>query len=408
MAKFSIELDRRVPLKNGRYNLSVRMCKGNDVMFLKIVPVTEDQYHSVFTRNDMSPRSAEFRKKCTEFKTKCETTLAGMNPFNKEEYRRLVYDKEKKIEEKDSLRLKVLVERFLSWDSVMKLHTKDQYKTAINKFDSFKPGISITDITPSLLMKFERKLLDDDLSQFTIATYMRHLRSLINHFIYTDKVVPSNFRYPFGKRGGYIIKKSVNQKIVMPAEDIRKVVELQDFKSEEEEYARDLWVLSYWCNGVNYADLFRLKRTSIDGDLIRITRMKTESTLRNNVRDILVSLFPNLKKLIEKLDVKTSPYVLGHPVKGCDEITFRSKKDWQLQKIRRGLKSLNERLNLSVPLKYKTARDCYSSTLQRAGYSDDIIDELGHAPVHLMTAHYKGLIDKEVLFERNRCLIGIG
>jgi intergrase/recombinase len=99
------------------------------------------------------------------------------------------------------------------------------------------------------------------------------------------------------------------------------------------------------------------------------------------------------------------------PVKGNkrhNEKTFRSQKDWQLQKIRRGLDSINKRLKLSVPLKYKTARDCYASTLQRAGYSDDIIDEMmGHAPLHVMAAHYKGFINKEILFERNKCLVGI-
>jgi integrase len=136
--------------------------------------------------------------------------------------------------------------------------------------------------------------------------------------------------------------------------------------------------------------------------------MKTENTLRNHAKDVIVPIFSEIKALIEKLEVKSSPYILGHLSKGYNENTFRSQKDWQLQKVRRGLKILNDKLKLSVPLKYKTARDCYASTLQRAGFSDDIIDEMmGHAPVHLMAAHYKGFINKEMLFERNKCLVGI-
>jgi len=70
--------------------------------------------------------------------------------------------------------------------------------------------------------------------------------------------------------------------------------------------------------------------------------MKTENTLRNHAKDVIVPIFPEIKALIEKLEVKSSPYILGHLEKGYNEKTFRSQKDWQLQKIRRGLDSIGK------------------------------------------------------------------
>ena len=136
--------------------------------------------------------------------------------------------------------------------------------------------------------------------------------------------------------------------------------------------------------------------------------MKTENTSRNYARDILVPVFPRLKELIEKIDVNESPFILGKLEVGYDEETFRSRKVYQSAKIRPGLAYISEKLSLSVPLRMKTARDCYSETLRRAGHSAGIRDGMmGHVPASIMAAHYSGIIDKEWLFKINNCLIGI-
>lgn len=409
MAKFKLELDKRVPLKEGKYNLSVRMCHRNDVMYLNIVPITEEQFDKVFVRKAIDKKSTEFRNECQGFLGRCENIFADMKSFDKKKYREMVYRKDDTSRNAEaSFKLKDLIDRYLDSRGTAKLHTKDMYKTAVNKFDSLKPDITILDITPALLMEFEKRMIEDDTSPFTISSYMRHLRSIINHFMSVDKIIPQNFKYPFGKNGGYVIRKGRSLKLVMSNSEIKKVLELCDFQNPEEEYARDCWMLSYLCNGQNYQDLFRLKWTNIHDDLIILSRAKTENTTRNNARDIVIPIIPKLKELIDKIGVKSSPYILGHLQKGYVEKKFRSQKDWQLQKIRVGLNSIDERLNLSVPLKMKTARDCYNNVLKRAGWDQNTRGEmLGHSPGNIIAAHYDGVIDKERLFEINSCLVNL-
>lgn len=409
MAKFKLDLDKRVKLKDGKYNLSVRMCHKNDVIFLKIVPITQEQYEKVFVRKADDKKSTEFRNECQGFLGRCETIFSDMNPFDKKRFREKVYGKEdaNRIEEV-SFKLKDLIDRFLDSRETVKLHTKDMYKTAVNKFDSLKPDLTILDITPALLMEFEKRMLDDDASPFTVSSYMRHVRSMVNHFMIVDKIIPKNFKYPFGKNGGYVIRKGRSLKLVMSNAEIKKVLELCDFQNTEEEYARDCWALTYLCNGQNYQDLFRLKWTNIHDDLIILSRTKTENTTRNNARDIVIPIIPKLRELIEKIGVKNSPYILGHLQKGYVEKKLRSQKDWQLHKIRTGLNSIDERLNLSVPLKMKTARDCYNNVLKRAGWDQNTRgDMMGHSPGNILAAHYDGVIDKERLFEINSCLVNL-
>ncbi len=409
MAKFKLELDKRVPLKDGRYNLVVRMCDRNDVMYLKIVPMTQEQYTKVFVKEASDKASIDFRSDCEQFRKRCATIHSEMKPFDKTLYRKVVYGKvDLRKCDQVSLKLTDLIDRYIDSRPTIKLPTKDQYRTAVNKFDSLKPGLTILDITPALLMEFEKKILAEDRSPFTIACYMRHIRSLINHFTKVDKIIPSDYEYPFGGYGRYIIRKGKNRKLVMSNEEIRKVIEFNDFQTEEQRYAKDMWVLSYFMNGMNYTDIFRLKWINIHDDLISFTRMKTENTMRNYSNDIVVPVLPKLRELIERVGVHNSPFILGHLQKDFSEKKFRGKKVWQLEKIRNGLKSIDEKLKLSVPLRMKTARDCYSETLRRAGYSADIRDEMmGHSPVNVMASHYDGIIEKERLFEINSCLIGI-
>jgi len=43
MATFNIVLDKRIKLKGGKYNLAVRMVNGNDVMYINIQKMSENQ-----------------------------------------------------------------------------------------------------------------------------------------------------------------------------------------------------------------------------------------------------------------------------------------------------------------------------------------------------------------------------
>ena len=54
MSTFTITLDKRVQLKDGRYNLTVRVVDGKQVQYLNLEKLTQDQYCLLYT--SPSPR----------------------------------------------------------------------------------------------------------------------------------------------------------------------------------------------------------------------------------------------------------------------------------------------------------------------------------------------------------------
>lgn len=118
------------------------------------------------------------------------------------------------------------------------------------------------------------------LSQVTIDHHLRNLRLVINYFRDLEKIIPAQYEYPFGN-GRISISSWFPKKQVLKESEIRSVIELEDIATEEQEYARDIWLLLYRCNGANFADLLRMKWDQIQGDYIIFQRKKTERTRKS-------------------------------------------------------------------------------------------------------------------------------
>jgi integrase len=229
---------------------------------------------------------------------------------------------------------------------------------------------------------------------------MRNLRTIINYFTYIVKVIPKEFEYPFG-RGGFTISSYFPSKQVLKETEIKSVIDLNEFKSEEHKFARNVWVLLYRLNGANFADLLRLRWSQIDGDYIFFTRKKTESTRRNNKKRITVPLTDKLLDSISLVGDNSSPFVLGKLTEGYDEETFKNRNHKIKQQINQNLRDIREHLKLSRPFQLGTARDCYASSLDRSNTPREKISfMLGHSNT-IITEHYLDGLDPDSTFGIN-------
>ena len=417
MATFNIVLDRRVKKKDNKFNLSVRVVNKKDVVYIPITKLTEDQYKQVFEKQATDKGSIEFRDSCNKYLTRAETIFSTMGRFDPIRFRKLFKEdinSENTNENLDSLLLKDLFEHYIKTNKKIKLGTKRMIQTSMNSFEKFKPGASVLDVNPDWLEEFERWKLKDGVSINSVGTYMRDLRALINFYMNDEKLIPKTYEYPFGK-GGYSIKKMIPKKQVLSDEEIRKVVNYTDFNSNpinpqnpkritrnKQEYYRDIWLFLYRCNGINFIDLLELRWDNIQGKYITFLRRKTKTTRKNHITPIVVPVTEKLQELIDKIGDPTSPFLLGQIKEDYSEQTFENKHRKLRRQINHGLRDLSEKLQLSVPLKLETARDCYATTLYRKGVSKDEISEmLGHSN-SIVTAHYLSTIDLEKTFDINK------
>jgi len=220
MAKFTLVLDTRIRKKNDLYNLAVRMGSGDDVMFMKIVPMTKKQYEEIFVKRSMDTINVKFRENCNTFLAKCETIFSELKPFNKDKFRQLVYKENKTIP--DGLKLKDLFSRYIDTNENIKIKTKEQYRLTMNVLESLKNGITVWDVTPDLLKKFEKGKTDSGCSPATSASYLRHLRSIINYYTKVERLKPEQYVYPFGK-GAFSIKNFYGKNLFFPMWKLKKL-----------------------------------------------------------------------------------------------------------------------------------------------------------------------------------------
>ena len=70
-----------------------------------------------------------------------------------------------------------------------------------------------------------------------------------------------------------------------------------------EDRSKDFWMFSYFCNGINFRDLAKLKYKNIDGEMLRFIREKTKKTSQGNQHAISCYLSEETKSII-KIEIK--------------------------------------------------------------------------------------------------------
>lgn len=398
MATFNIVLDKRSKLKDGRYNLAIRMVNGSDVMYINIQKMTEGQYNKIFKSKGKDEDSRKFMNTCDGYIEKCYTIFPEVKPFNKETFRKRFWDTDK--DKPKSLLLTELFDYYIENKETIKPTTIDSLRYTRNRFENFKEGITVGDVTVSFLKKFEKTELDKENSRATIDHHMRNLRSILNYFIHYVKVIPKEYEYPFGP-GCFTVSGYFPSTQVLKESEIQSIIDLNEFMSEDHKFARDVWVMLYRFNGANFADLLRMKWSQLKGDYIFFTRKKTEDTRKNNKKPIIVPLTEKLKDSISRVGDKSSPYLLGKLKDGYDENFFKNRNHKIRQDINHKLRDIAEKLELSQPLNLGSARDCYSNTLNRNNTDIKKISQmLGHSNV-VITEHYLAGLNPDVTFGIN-------
>ena len=399
MAKFTIQLDKRRKLKNDLYNLVVHVNFGNDIVLVNIGKLTAPQYKHIFEDQAGDDHSISYRAQCQDLKTNCERVFYKVKPFDKAKFRAMIKEKEPEVPK--SLVLKELFNDYVKNYERIKLNSRLRYRTTGNILESYSPGLTVPEVTPTFLRNFEKDQLKAKLSPATITSYMIDLRRIINYYTKVKKIIPATYEYPFSE-GGYQIPKVESHKEILENKEIKAVSKMTKFNSRKEEYARDIWLLAYRCNGSNYTDLLRMRWEDVRTKYIIYYRKKTESTQRTIKKPVIVPLTPKVQSLLDKLGNHDSPFVLGLLNEGYSEETIVNKSDKKRKEINKLLKGIQKRLGLSAPLRMDMARHCYASTLDRAGVeTKKISNMLVHSSV-IVTEKYLAGLNTDVLFKTNK------
>ena len=386
--------DKRFVKKNGKCPVKLTVYfDGQKQRYNINFNFTEDEWEKINQSNLRDDTLKKSKALLFSVLDKANKAIESLQIFSFNEFEQIFF--EIKQDKKD------LFVVFQSYIDLLKaqnrIGTASSYNNALTAFKSFlgKTKCNFIDLNPALLNEFERKWLEKGKSITTVGIYMRSLRTIFN--LAKSENVITEKDYPFGKHK-YVIPAGANIKKAFSKDVISKIYNYKAVKMSQEHFARDMWVFSYLCNGINFRDIAKLKYQDVKEDSIFFIRQKTSQTTRAKQKLISAVLLPELKNIIITWGNKPIvPEQYVFPVLN-DNMTIEKEVD----KVKQTIKTINKylrriaaTLELGVDITTYTARHSFATQLKSTGASTEFISEsLGHSSL-AVTENYLASFPQE-------------
>jgi integrase len=282
--------------------------------------------------------------------------------------------------------------------------TKNKYKSkGKNKLD-IQVNIQFEELTPSFFNECETFWRETEITDSTIGLYMRTIRALINNKEGETPYI-SEKHYPFGtKRGKYIIPEGGRREIALSIDDIWRI---EDFETDHPQLllAKDIFAFMFYCNGLNFGDLCRLRYENIDAPSGEIV-FQRKKTLRKGEKPtfIYAPMLPPMVEIINRQGNKEQdgyifPFLNGIEPTIQNERNIKRQINFALEPINSSLKQIATALELDPNISTSYTRNSYISHLVSEMFVNPIIVRkmVGHSTKKDVTAGYVNLTAKKRL-----------
>lgn len=319
--------------------------------------------------------------------------IASMEDFSFEEFEELFFKKQRDVKDV----FEMLQQYIDSLNSEGRINTAMSYNCTKVAFEDFtgKKRLLFTEVTPAFLNSFEKRWLSKGKSITTVGIYTRSLRTIFNIAKSTNVITEKH--YPFGKYK-YQIPASVNIKKAISKEMIKMIYHYKAVRLSAEHFAKDLWLFSYLCNGINFRDIARLKYEDINGDTIMFIRQKTIQTSRTRQKQISAVLIPETISIIEtwgNKPAKPDQYIFPILKQGMSIEQEVESTRQAVKTANKYLRRIAETLELGIDITTYSARHSFATQLKSSGASTEFISEsLGHSSL-AVTENYLASFPQE-------------
>ena len=252
-------------------------------------------------------------------------------------------------------------------EQIGKPRTAERYTTVINSFRRFLRGkndIPLNEIDSDLMIRYENFLQACGVCPNTTSYYMRGLRAIYNRAIEKGLTMQ---RAPF-KHVYTGIDKTVKRAV--PLNIIRQIRDLDLTLSPATDFARDIFMFSFYTRGMSFIDMAFLKKKNLQNGILSYRRQKTGQQLS-------IKWEKPMQEIINKYDIYNTPYLLPI-IKNINIDTRRQYKN-AAHLVNDKLKKLGEKLGLAIPLTTYVARHGWASIAKSKNIPLSIISEaMGH------------------------------
>lgn len=294
-----------------------------------------------------------------------------------------------------------LVDGFLSFgrnlivqlEQIGKERTAETYRATLNSFERFmgsRGDIFIEGVDSAFMVEYETFLKSTGVCPNSSSYYMRNLRAIYNRAV--DKGLTVQ-RSPF-KHVYTGIDKTMKRAVSMTV--IRQIRDLELGFSSSMEYARDIFMFSFYTRGMSFIDIAFLKKKDIQNGILSYRRHKTNQQL-------FIKWEKPMQEIVNKYNAVDTPYLL--PI--IKDIGKNERRQYinAAHLINRKLKMIGELLNLNVTLTTYVARHAWASIARSKNISISVISEaMGHDSENT-TKIYLASLDTSAVDNANNLII---
>lgn len=273
-----------------------------------------------------------------------------------------------------------------------KFRTSETYIAAMNSFSKFRHGedIMIDSIGPAVIEDYEAWLMCRGVVPNTASFYLRILRAVYNRAVEQGGLTD---RQPF-KHVYTGIDKTVKR--ALPLKTIRRIKSLDLNSIPALDYARDMFMLSFYLRGMSFVDMAFLRKTDLCNGIVSYRRRKTGQRL-------IIGWTGEMEAILDKYEKNNSDYLL--PIIRSRNINERYAYRNAAYNINRNLKRIAVMLGVDIPLTLYVARHSWATAAKAKGIPLSVISEgMGHDS-ETTTQIYLSSLDASIVDRANSIII---
>lgn len=276
-----------------------------------------------------------------------------------------------------------------------KEQTAETYTSTLNSFERFRGeqgDIPLDEIESNLMVSYETYLKSTGVCPNSSSYYMRNLRAIYNRAV-EEELIASRFPFKHVYTG---IDKTVKRAV--PLQMIRRIRDLDLTFSPATDFARDLFMFSFYTRGMSFVDMAYLRKRDLQNGVLSYRRQKTNQQL-------FIKWEKPMQAIVDKYDTNESPYLL--PILRENGTNTRKQYKNAAHLINRKLKTIGQLLNSPVPLTMYVARHAWASIAKSKNISVSVISEaMGHDS-ESTTRIYLASLDTSIVDKANSLILNL-
>ena len=247
-----------------------------------------------------------------------------------------------------------------------RVRTGETYQQALRSFMQFRNEVDLyfDMLDADMVEQYESYMRANCLSRNTTSFYMRILRCIYNRAVEEDLAQQTG---PF-KRVYTGVDKTAKRAITL--KEIKRIKELDLADKPDLDFARDIFLLSFYLRGMSFIDLAYLRKKDLSNGYITYIRKKTGQQLT-------IRWERSMQEIIDKYPENPTQYLLPIIMKqnGMERKQYLNK----ILFVNRKLKQIAQLAKIATPLTMYVSRHSWASIAKSKNVPLSVISEgMGH------------------------------